>query len=66
MSKFMRSISPSCKVSELEAPKTYTLEQIKRVVVEFHSYCPQNSSIHTESVFDAWFEKYGDKVANDE
>jgi len=42
----------------------YTEEQVKRVVLSFFNYLPKHDSLHQSSIYDAWFEKYGDIIAN--
>jgi len=44
---------------------TYTPEQVKRICLAFYEYLPKNPAHHNESIFDAWFEAYGDKIANE-
>lgn len=40
----------------------YTEDQVKNITLAFYEYLPQHDSIHTESCFDAWFERYGCKL----
>lgn len=40
----------------------YTEDQVKNITLAFYEYLPQHDSIHTESCFDAWFERYGCKI----
>lgn len=51
-----------CK--EKDGNYKYTAEQVKVIALSFYNSFPPNPSVHTESVYDAWFERYGDKVAN--
>lgn len=41
----------------------YTAEQVKAICLAFYEYLPKNPAHHNESIFDAWFEAYGDKIA---
>lgn len=39
--------------------KVYTPEQVKKIALSFFDAFPKHDSLHMESCFDAWFEKYG-------
>jgi len=43
----------------------YTAEQVKAICLAFYEYLPKNPAHHNESIFIAWFEAYGDKIANE-
>ena len=44
----------------------YTEKQVKRVVLSFFNYLPKHDSLHQSGIYDAWFTKYGDIIANRE
>lgn len=41
---------------------TYTSEQVKKIALSFFDAFPKHDSLHMESIFEAWFEKYGHKL----
>ena len=42
--------------------KVYTPEQVKRIALSFFDAFPKHDSLHMESIFEAWFDKYGSKL----
>lgn len=42
--------------------KGYTEKQVKAIALTFFDAFPKHDSLHMESIFDAWFEKYGSKL----
>ena len=42
--------------------KVYSEKQVKAIALTFFEAFPKHDSLHMESIFYAWFEKYGSKL----